>query len=130
MGWPADSETLHPDKSSVVAFDVVADGVEWWTTHAAIVPTQQTIPTGVTGHYFVLDTAPQFRPVPFVVEFNEGANDVVVLAYKVKGTQTHVMGVTVDRTNTVAMAPKLSPQHLLSRERSHGHALVTRDASR
>jgi hypothetical protein len=50
--------------------------------HSALVPKENTIPTGIPGHYFTLNAKATFQRTPFVATF-EGTNDEVILAYKV-----------------------------------------------
>jgi hypothetical protein len=68
----------------------------WWTTHVALVPNEATIPAGIHGHYFTINASAEFRHVPFVAEF-EGADDCVVLAYKVVDKRVYMVGATVDK---------------------------------
>jgi len=49
------------------------EGITWWTTHLAMSPSDATVPAGIPGHYFVLNTDASFQSVPFIAKFTGGA---------------------------------------------------------
>jgi hypothetical protein len=74
-----------------------ADAMTWWTTHTALAPKLSTIPAGLPGHYFVMNAKPEFQSLPVVCHFEGGANDAVILAYKVVDTRAYAYGIVVDK---------------------------------
>ena len=90
----------YPDKSCMIGFDPTMETATWWTTHAALVSQDSTVPAGIPGHYFVLtsphESEPRYQSVPFVATF-DGANDAVIFAYKVVGERVYLYGTTVDK---------------------------------
>ena len=96
--WPPASISLHPDKSCIVNISPTSgDESTWWTMHSALVPKENTIPTGIPGHYFTLNAKATFQRTPFVATF-EGTNDEVILAYKVEvSNRVYAIGVPVDK---------------------------------
>ena len=97
MVWPAEPFVAFPDKSCMIGFEVGTEQATWWTTHAALAPKGTTLPAGIPGHYFVLqsneDPPARYQSVPFVAEF-EGADDAVILAYKVLDDRVYLYGTT------------------------------------
>ena len=97
MVWPAEPFVAFPDKSCMIGFEVGGEQATWWTTHAALAPKGTTLPAGIPGHYFVLqsneDPPARYQSVPFVAEF-EGADDAIILAYKVVDDRVYLYGTT------------------------------------
>ncbi len=56
MVWPAEPFVAFPDKSCMIGFEVGTEQATWWTTHAALAPKGTTLPAGIPGHYFVLES--------------------------------------------------------------------------
>ena len=95
--WPESPMAVHPDKSCIINFVPDKEAMTWWSTHAALSPKSATLPAGLPGHYFVMNSTPEYQRVPFVCSFVGGASDAVILAYKVVDLRVYAYGVTVDK---------------------------------
>jgi len=98
--WPDDSLALHPDKSCMFNFMPDENAVTWFTVHAALAPINSTLPAGFPGHYFIMNSAPQFQRTPFIAQFDGDAQDVIMLAYKVSDMRVYAYGIPIDKVIT------------------------------
>ena len=109
--WPDDSLALHPDKSCMFNFMPDENAVTWFTVHAALAPMNSTLPAGFPGHYFIMNSAPQFQRTPFIAQFDGDAQDVIMLAYKVSDMRVYAYGIPMDKVVTFKPPTAKGRQH-------------------
>ena len=94
MVFLSEDEFIVPDKGCIFNIDVAGTPQTWWTVAAAILPKGKVISSGIKGNYWVIDAQVKVFSVPFVMEFSN-TDDAVILCYKVVGEVKYAVGITV-----------------------------------